>query len=357
MSTQALQKKPAVHTVRLEPVGLEMEVEEGETILDAAFRQGVSLMHGCKEGQCSACKCLLIDGDVEMLKYSTFALSDPERDSNHILLCRTVAYSDVEVELLNYDEDLLARSIPVKDIAGRLAAVETLTHDIVAIAVTLDQPMKFWAGQYVDITLPGHGITRSFSMANPPGANPPGGPARLEFIIKKYPQGAFSGALDDGLAVGEPVMVRGPYGTCFRREEREGPMILVGGGSGMAPLLSILHDQAASGETRPVRFFYGARTRRDLFHLELFEAFARAMPDFAFIPALSHAGDEDGWTGETGFVHEVLRRHLAAMPDVEQADVYSCGPPPMIDAVLPVLQMAGVDSARIHFDKFTPATR
>lgn len=352
MTLQSPQQKPAVHTVRLAPVGIEMEVEEGETILDAAFRQGVSLMHGCKEGQCSACKCLLVEGDVEMLKYSTFALSDPERDSNHILLCRSLAYSDIEVELLNYDEDLLSRSIPVKDVAARLASVEALTHDIVRIALHLDQPLKFWAGQYVDITLPGKGLTRSFSMGNPPSQG-----GRLEFIIKKYPQGAFSTELDGGLSVGDRLSVRGPYGTCFRREERQGPMILVGGGSGMAPLLSILHDQAVSGETRPVRFFYGARTPRDLFHLDVFAEFAAGMPDFAFIPALSHAEEADGWTGETGFVHEVLRRHLAELPDVESADVYSCGPPPMIDAVLPVLQMAGVDSSRVYFDKFTPATR
>ncbi|CAO3426181.1 2Fe-2S iron-sulfur cluster-binding protein [Azospirillum doebereinerae] len=352
MTTQALQKKPAIHTVRLEPVGVEMEVAEGETILDAAFRQGVSLMHGCKEGQCSACKCRLIEGDVEMLKYSTFALSDPERDGGHILLCRTLAYSDVEVELLNYDEDLLSRSIPVKEIPARLAAAEALTHDIVRVALDLDQPLRFWAGQYVDVTLPGPGITRSFSMANPPD-----GTTRLEFIIRKYPQGAFSTALENGVRPGDAVTVRGPYGSCFRREDRAGPMILVGGGSGMAPLLSILRDQAASGETRPVRLFYGARTRRDLFHLDLFEGFAATMPDFAFIPALSHAEAADAWTGEAGFVHEVLRRHLSTLADVEEADVYSCGPPPMIDAVLPVLHMAGVDSGRVYFDKFTPATR
>src|SRR5919107_5215672 len=99
---QNIMPKSAVHKVRLEPVGIEMEVEEGETVLDAAFRQGISLMHGCKEGQCSACKCVLTDGDVEMMKYSTFALSDPERETNHILLCRTLAYSDIEVELLSY---------------------------------------------------------------------------------------------------------------------------------------------------------------------------------------------------------------------------------------------------------------
>jgi propane monooxygenase reductase component len=120
----------AVHTVLLQPAGIEMEVEEGETVLDAAFRQGISLMHGCKEGQCSSCKSVLIEGDIELLKYSTFALSEMDRDTNHILLCRTLAYSDIEVELLNYDEDLLSRSIAVKDFAAKLTAIVPLTHDI-----------------------------------------------------------------------------------------------------------------------------------------------------------------------------------------------------------------------------------
>lgn len=344
--------KAAVHMVRFEPVGIEMEVEEGETVLDAAFRRSVALMHGCKEGQCSACKSILIEGDVEMLKYSTFALSDPERESGHVLLCRTVVHSDIEVELLNYDEDLLSRSIAVKDFRGTLAAIEELTHDIVKIVIDLDQPMKFWAGQYADITLRGRNITRSFSMGNPPSEG-----KRLEFVIKKYPNGAFSTALGQEASVGDAVNVRGPYGSCFRREDREGPMLLVGGGSGMAPLLSILMDQAASGETRPVRFFYGARTTRDLFGLDIFAELEVRMPDFKFIPALSHPEEGDEWAGETGFIHDVLRRHLLEMDETEEADAYSCGPPPMIDAALPILQMADVDPARIYFDKFTPATQ
>lgn len=342
--------KPAVHKVRLEPVGIEMEVEEGETVLSAAFRQGIALMHGCKEGQCSACKSLLIDGDIELLKYSTFALSDPERESGHVLLCRTLAYSDIEVELLNFDEELLARSIAVRDFEGRLAAIEELTHDIVRIAIDLEQPMKFWAGQYADITLPGLRVTRSFSMGNPPSET-----KRLEFVIKKYPGGAFSTALAKDVRIGDVLFLRGPYGTCFRREGRSGPMLLVGGGSGMAPLLSILLDQAASGETRPVRFFYGARTPKDLFNLEIFRELEARMPDFRFVPALSEPQDGDGWTGETGLVHEVLRRHLLDIDDIEEADAYACGPPPMVDAALPVMEVAGVDLERIYVDKFTPA--
>lgn len=342
----------ATYTVRLEPVGIEMDVAEGETVLDAAFRQGIALMHGCKEGQCGSCKSRLVDGDIEMLKYSTFALPDYESETDHVLLCRTHAFSDITVELLNYDEDLLRRSIAVKEFEGRLMGVASLTRDIRLVEVELDSPMRFWAGQYVDLTIPGSGITRAFSMANAPSAG-----TRLEFIIKKYPDGAFSALLDGGLAPGDRLIVKGPYGTCFRREERPGPMVLVGGGSGMSPLWSILADHVQSGERRPVRFFYGARTRADLFRLEELAAMVAKLDDFRFIPVLSHAEAADDWDGERGLVHEIVARHLREEAFPGDIDAYSCGPPPMIDAMLPILQMAGVEPERIHFDKFTPATR
>jgi propane monooxygenase reductase component len=341
-----------VHTVRFEPVGVEMEVMEGETVLEAAFRQGISVMHGCKEGQCSSCKSRLVEGDIELLKYSTFALPDYERETDHILLCRTLAYSDLTIELLNYDEDLLRRSIPVKEYEARLSAIEKLTHDISRLEIEIAQPLRFWAGQYVDVTIPGSGITRAFSMANPPR-----GGTTLEFIIKKYLDGAFSARLDGGLAPGDRLSVKGPYGTCFRREGHAGPLILIGGGSGLSPLWSILQDQVESGEKRPVQLFYGARTRRDLFYLDRFAALETELADFRFIPALSNADAEEDWTGETGLIHEVVRRLLGAEEPEGEIDAYACGPPPMIDAVLPVLQMAGVEPERIHFDKFTQAVR
>ena len=339
-----------VHTVRFEPVGIEMEVAEGETILDAAFRQGIAVMHGCKEGQCSSCKSLLVDGDVELEKYSTFALPDYERDTNHILLCRALAYSDVTIELLNYDEDLLSRSIAVKAFDATLAGVTPLTHDMRLLEVELEAPMKFWAGQFVDITIPSVGITRSYSMANPPGDG-----TRLQFIIKKYPDGAFSALLDGALDIGAPMVVRGPFGSCFRREDRSGPLILVGGGSGMSPLWSILNDHVRSGEQRPVRFFYGARAKRDLFYLDEIEELGRSLADFRFIAALSHAEADDAWDGAFGFIHEVCERTLAEEGLGGEMDAYACGAPPMIDAVMPILQRAGVEPGHIYFDKFTPA--
>jgi propane monooxygenase reductase subunit len=342
----------ATNFVRLHPVGVEFEVEENETVLDAAFRQGIALPHGCKEGQCSACKCVLTEGEVELMKYSTFALNEIERGQDHILLCRTLAYSDLDIELLNYDEEVLSKSIPVKSFTGTVTSVSELTHDIRRLEISLDQPLKFWAGQYVDITLPGaETITRSFSMANSPGES-----QKLAFIIKKYPNGRFSSKLDGELTAGTQVDVKGPYGTCFRRENRNGALILVGGGSGMSPLWSILHDHIESGEERQVYFFYGARTRGDLFYLDRFAGIASDNPSFTFVPVLSHANDDGAWDGEKGFVHEVVGAHLRRLGLGEDVDVYACGPSPMIEALTPVLQMNDIDSERTFFDKFTPAS-
>jgi propane monooxygenase reductase subunit len=195
-------------------------------------------------------------------------------------------------------------------------------------------------------------------------ASPPSRKSHLEFIIKLYPNGAFSSILQDKLRVGDTLEIKGPYGTCLRHENRPGPMILVAGGSGMAPLLSILTDLVESGEERRVRFFYGARTRRDLFMVDRIQELGSHLQDFRFVPALSGPGIEADWEGETGFIHQVLDRHLKSEPlagdqdlllGTNSTDAYSCGPPPMIDAAVPVLQMNGVEPENIHVDKFTAA--
>ena len=339
------------HTVRFEPVGVDMEVEEGEWVLDAAFRQGLAIPHGCREGRCSSCKCILVEGDVDVERYSTFALPDHERDSGHILLCRSYAFSDLTIELLNYDEDMLSRSIAVKEFDARLCRVTSLTHDTRLLEVQLEQPMKFWAGQYVELTVPSAGVTRSYSMASTQST-----PDRLQFIIRKYPDGEFSSLVDTTLQPGTALKVKGPFGSCYRRGERPGPMVLVGGGSGMSPLWSILQDHIASGEQRPIRFFYGARTRRDLFFLDEFAAVASRLDDFAFIPVLSQATADDAWSGETGFVHEAVERILRQQRLPGVIDAYTCGPPPMVDAVLPALQRLGVEPEHTHVDKFIQAS-
>ena len=337
------------HKVRFQPVGIEIEVNEDETVLNAAFRQGVSLTHGCREGQCSACKSFLLDGDLEMEKYSTFALPEYESEEGYVLLCRSHAYSDLEVELINYDEDILRLGIPIVTLQTIVEEIEPLTHDIKRLVLKFAEPgqkMLFTAGQYADIRIPGSDEHRAYSMANTPSTND-----HLEFMIKVFPGGKFSSLLEGGICVGQELVVKGPYGVFMLREKSNSDIVCIGGGSGMAPLWSLLNSMAERGVERKATYFYGARTRKDLFYLDRLKRLEERLPGFRFVPALSMATPEDEWEGETGLITEVLDRDLEAGQTQMQA--YLCGPPPMIDAAIPVLVRKGIDEGRIFFDKFT----
>jgi propane monooxygenase reductase subunit len=337
-----------VHTVRLEPVGIEFEVDEDETILDGAFRQGLMLMHGCKEGQCAACKSFLLDGEVDMDRYSTFALPDYEQDEGWTLLCKAHAVTDLEIELINYDEEILRSGIELQTLAARVEAVEPLTHDIRRLVLRLDDgdPLAFHPGQYVDIGIPGTDEHRSFSMANTPSAD-----GRREFMIKLYPGGRFSSLLaDGGIAPGDELQIRGPYGVFTLREASERPLLFIGGGAGMAPILSLLRARVERGCSRSGVFYYGARGTSDLFALDELTALSGAGPDLRFVPALSEVAAGSGWDGEAGLITDVVDR---CEQDLGQVDAYLCGPPPMVDAAIALLTARGVPEAHIHFDKFT----
>lgn len=337
------------HTVKFEPVGVEIEVDEDETILEGAFRNGLMIFHGCKEGQCAACKNFLLDGEVDHESYSTFALADYEADEGFTLLCRAYAFSDCTVELLHYDEEMLRSGVPIQEVQTEVLSVEELTHDMRLLKLKLVDPpeMVFNAGQYCDLEVPGEeGITRAYSMANTPNVD-----NELHFIIKVYPGGKFSSKLDDGsLAPGVPIRAVGPYGTFVMRDRPEKDIIFVAGGAGMSAVWALLNALVNQGVRRNVTFYYGARTQADLFYLdEIAELGDRLAGEFRFIPALSD-DDGSGWDGETGFVHEVVERLEG---DLSSADAYLCGPPPMIDAAVPVLEMKGIAEDDIHYDKFT----
>jgi propane monooxygenase reductase component len=325
------------HTVRFEPVGIEMEADEDETILSAAFRQGIMLMHGCKEGQCSACKSFLLDGEVDLDRYSTFALPDFEEAEGWTLLCRAHAYSDLEVELINYDEEALHGGTPPRTVSTIVEAVEPLTADIWFLKLRPEEPLDFKPGQYVDIAIPGTDEHRSFSMANTDART-------LEFMIKQYPGGKLSGLLAEGsIKPGDPLAVTGPYGVFTLRRSSPRRMVFIGGGAGMAPILSLLRSMKESGVEREVAYYYGARAEVDLFHLE-----ELADLPCAFVPALSE--DSNGWAGETGLITDVVDR---LEDDLTEVDAYLCGPPPMVDAAIALLDAKGVPESHIYFDKFT----
>jgi propane monooxygenase reductase subunit len=330
------------HVVRFEPVGIEIEVDEDQTVLRAAAEQGLMLMHGCKEGQCAACKSFVLEGeDIELDRYSTFALPDFEREEGFTLLCRAHVYEDVTIELLNYDEDMIKSGLPIQRARAEVVSITPVTHDLRHLVLRLDSELRYFPGQYVDITHPGSGLTRSFSMANPPT------PDTLEFVIKVYPDGRFSALLDQ-LSTGDTLDLVGPFGAFTLREGSDARLVLVGGGAGMAPLLALLRALAERQSTRDIVFYYGARGVRDL----CFTAELAALPlqNFRYVPALSEPSEEDSWGGDTGLITDVLKAHEDSLAG---AHAYVCGPPPMVEAAMAVLAGLGVEERRIYYDKFT----
>jgi propane monooxygenase reductase subunit len=318
--------------VRLEPVGEELDCASGETILEAAFRHGLNLVHGCREGQCSACRCFLLEGEVALRPHSSFALSEAEAEAGYSLLCRAEPETELTVELLQFDPDGLRLAHPIRDGVAAVEELRHLTGEITRLVLRLRDPrdFPFTPGQYIDLHVPGGGGRRSFSLANLPGEG------RLELIVRRYPGGRISGMLGGEIRPGCELTFTGPYGS-LRLHEGSTPVLLVAGGSGIAPILALLRQLAAEGARRPVRVFFGVRSEGELFLVDELRALGERLADFS--------------------LHLVTGRHLhEALEEAWQLtapDVYACGPPPMIDAVEGVLQRRGVDPGRIFVDRFT----
>ena len=243
---------------------------------------------------------------------------------------------DLVVELLHFDPDNYKLEHEIRDGRATVIAVEALTHDIRRLELEVAEPadFSFLPGQYVDVWVPESDARRSFSMANLPGDG------RIELIVKRYPGGRFSSLLDGAIAVGDELRFTGPYGA-FHLRESERPVLMVAGGSGMAPILSLLRALADAGTDRPVRFFYGARSEQDLFYVDLVQELGGRLPDFEFVPVI-------------GFVHEPACACIAE-GELSDPEIYMCGPPPMIDAMIELAtDRHGIDErSRIFHDKFT----
>ena len=333
------------HTITLLPFEKQFTCGEDETILAAALRQGISLRYGCKHGGCGTCKALIVEGEVDQPAASTFALMDFEREQGMALLCSAYPLSDIAIELSDYEESELTAGAIIRDYRTEISAVQQLTHDIVDIRLKLVEPerISFKAGQYIEGLVPGTQEWRAYSMANPPSKAD-----ELEFIIKLFPGGVASSYIKQQIAIGEPVSLSGPYGTFYLRDN-DRPALFIAGGSGMAPILSILRDMAERQDSRKAIFLYGARAKRDLFYLEELHSLEQRLPHFRFVPALSEPIPIDAWKGATGLITDVLAHEV---PDARGMEAYLCGPSAMIDAAIAVLGRLGVSEHDIHYDKF-----
>lgn len=330
--------------VTLNPFGIEFACGEEETILAAALRQGIGLRYGCKHGGCGTCKAQIADGEVDVEDASGFALMAFERDAGMALLCTAYPLEDVVIDLENYEEAELSAARPIREFECRIKSIEAKSSDIWRIDLQVDDPpFEFDAGQFVEVNVAGSEAWRAYSMANVPSATD-----QVELLIKYIPDGQFSTYMSDSLGVGDAIRLRGPFGQ-FKLSDGFSPIVMVAGGSGMAPILSMLRSLAAQGSEREVVFYYGARKKSDLICESEINAAAAGLRSFTFVPALSEAGPDCAWEGETGLVTAVLERRSQ---NLRGCEAYLCGPPPMIDAAIEVLKGAGMFSSRIRYDKF-----
>ena len=335
------------HTVTIEPIGEQIEVEEGQTILQAALRQGVWLPFACGHGTCATCKVQVLEGDVDVGEASPFALMDVERDEGKVLVCCATVESDVVIEA-DIDVDPDFEGHPVEDYVATVTNIVELSPTIKGIHLKLDRPMTFQAGQYINIELPGVEGPRAFSLANPPGRAD-----EVELHVRLVEGGAASGYIHQQLQVGEELKLSGPYGQFFVRNSQDGDLIFIAGGSGLSSPQSMILDLLEQGDSRHITLFQGARNLAELYNRELFETLARDHDNFTYVPALSDVADGDDWDGQRGFVHEAAKAHFDGRFAGHKA--YLCGPPPMIDAAITALMQGRLFERDIFMERFLTA--
>lgn len=334
----------------IEPLGATIEVAEGQTLLDAALRQGIYIPHACGHGLCGTCKVQVLDGEVDHGAANPFALMDVERDEGKTLACCATLQCDATVEA-DIDEDPDAELIPVRDFDTTVVRIEPLTPTIRGIWLQLDTPIHFQAGQYVQLHVPGVDAGRAFSIANPPGEVARTG--IIELNVRIVPGGAATSWLHESLKIGDTLRVSGPYGRFFVRKSAAKPMLFMAGGSGLSSPRSMILDLLDAGCTEPITLVYGQRCRAELYYDAEFRALAEAHPTFRYVPALSSDADDSGWTGTRGFVHEAARAHLGGSFAGHSA--YLCGPPPMVEACIDTLMQGRLFERDIYTEKFLSA--
>jgi phenol hydroxylase P5 protein len=331
----------------IEPLGQTIPVEEDQTILDAALRAGIWLPHACCHGLCATCKVQVLDGEIDHGEASSFALMDFERDGGRTLACCARLQSDVVIEA-EIEEEPDAEVIPVRDFAGSVKAVESLTPTIKGIFIELDTPIHFQAGQYINLEIDGEGCTRAFSIANGPADG-----RQVELNIRRVPGGLGTGWVHEKLGAGDRVRLTGPYGRFFVRKSAQESLIFMAGGSGLSSPRSMILDLLAAGDAREMTLVYGQRTRAELYYHEEFLALADAHPNFTYVPTLSDEPADSGWNGLRCFVHEAARGHFDG--DFRGHKAYLCGPPMMIDACITTLMQGRLYEKDIYTEKFFSA--
>jgi NAD(P)H-flavin reductase/ferredoxin len=318
-----------------------VQAREGESVLDAALREGIAMPFDCRNGGCGECKGRVLYGEVDRGNYQPSALGAGEIERGEALLCCATPRSDLEIA---YTPKEMPRPAPLATRVARVLSLERMSPTVMRVRLEVaGGPVRYYPGQYINILLES-GERRSFSFATAPHA---GGPVELH--IRLIPGGKFTTHVFDAMKPGEELRFEGPLGTFFLREDGAKPMIFVAGATGFAPVKAMLEHAFHRGVGRRMYLYWGVRRPEELYLKELVERWQREHPNFTFVPVVSEPRPEDGWAGRTGLVHEAI---LADFPDLSGYQVYACGSTAMVEAATPAFRRHGIAEEDCFADAF-----
>lgn len=334
--------------VTVHPSNHEFQVEEGQSVLDGALAAGIVLPYSCRNGACSTCKGKVVAGSYDAGASPAQILSPEDLRDGYTLFCQARPESDLVIEA---HEIRMASDIQIRKMPSRVMDIIRLGEDVIVLKLQLPaaDPFRYYAGQYLEFILK-DGRRRSYSMATPPVEN-----NLVELHIRHLPGGAFTdhvfGAGATAMKPREILRVEGPFGSFFLREDSQKPIVFLASGTGFAPIKAIIERMIATGDSRKAVLYWGGRRPSDLYMHELAQQWTQALPGFEYIPVVSEAQPQDGWTGRTGFVHRAVMQDI---PDLSGYQVYACGAPIMVDnARKDFVHANGLPEDEFYADAFT----
>ena len=333
------------HQINTVPCGHTLIARNGETVLEAALRQGLNLPYICRDGACGACKGKILKGTVDYGTYQEGVLTEAEKAQGKALFCCAKPLSDLDIECHEVDEH---RRFPVKTMSFRVQKMERAAHDVMLVELVPegDERMNFIAGQYVAVQLE-DGTKRSYSIANAPHET-----EHMQLHIRRVEGGKFTGRVFSAMKEGDVLQVEGPYGNFYLREESDKPIIFMSGGCGFGAIKGILEHAFKVGLNRPMTLYWGARVPEDFYLVGLPEKWQQEHDNFKFIPVLSEPKPEHGWQGRTGLVHDAILQDYQALDNYQ---IYACGSPGMVEAGRAPFMAKGLPEDQYFSDAFMVA--
>ncbi len=333
--------------ITVQPSGRAFEAQAGEAILAAAIRGGVGLPYGCKDGACGSCKCKKLSGSVEHGEHQSKALSAEEETAGYVLTCCARPLSDVVLESRQVTDE---SAYPIKKLPVRVASLTRASHDVMQVRLQLPaaDTFRYHAGQYIEFILR-DGARRAYSMANAPHTQE--GAPGVELHIRHMPGGRFTEHVFGAMKEKEILRVEGPFGSFFLREDSDKPLVLLASGTGFAPIKALIEHMQHKGTARPATLYWGGRRPADLYMDGWIRERLAEMPQLRYVPVVSDALPEDGWTGRTGFVHRAVMEDFA---DLSGHQVYACGAPIVVDSARAAYSAErGLPPDEFYADAFT----